>query len=223
MNQDFITQTFLEENRVIKRFQIEKDLRQFIDTSLSNNTIFWDIGSCVGNFSIYAAHTGSKVISFEPDGLTYSSLLTNTFNSNLNNISIFLIALGNNNKLSNFNMNSFKIANAYNSVDNLLGPSGIPFKPEYIQNVCEFKASTLISDYNFQVPTHIKIDVDGNELEVLLGFEHYLGHPTLKSIFIELDSANPKSEKCHNLLIKYGFNKKPPTPDSNLYNYVYQK
>jgi len=83
MNQDFIAQTFLEENRVIKRFKIEKDLKLFLITELSKDTNFWDIGGCVGNFGIYAAHTGSKVLIFEPDGLTYSSLLRNVFNSNL--------------------------------------------------------------------------------------------------------------------------------------------
>jgi FkbM family methyltransferase len=223
MNQDFITRTFLEENRVISRFKIEKDLKQFIDTFLSHDSIFWDIGGCVGNFSIYAAHTGSKVLVFEPDGLTYSSLLTNVFKSNLPNISTYPIALGNSNNLGKLNMKSFEIANAYNSVDNLLGPSGLPFKPEYIQNVCEFKASELIVVHNFEIPTHIKIDVDGNELETLLGFGEYLNNTKLEAIFIELDFQNHKSIDCDLLLTKFGFIKQTNIFDLNSYNYVYQR
>jgi FkbM family methyltransferase len=223
MNQDFITRTFLEENRVITRFYIEKDLKQFIDTFLSNDSIFWDIGGCVGNFSIYAAHTGSKVLVFEPDGLTYSSLLTNIFKSNLPNISVYPFALGNSSKPSKFNMKSFEIANAYNSVDNLLGPSGLPFKPEYIQNVCEFKASELISAHNFEMPTHIKIDVDGNELETLLGFGEYLSSAKIEAIFIELDFKNFKSRDCDVLLNKFGYRNQMRKFDSNSYNYIYKR
>jgi hypothetical protein len=120
-------------------------------------------------------------------------------------------------------MKSFKIANAYNSVDNLLGPTGRSFKPEYIQNVCEFKASTLISEYNFQVPTHIKIDVDGNELEVLLGFKDYLYSSEVKSIFIELDFENTKSRDCDVLLNQFGFRQQAQKSDSNSYNFLYQR
>jgi FkbM family methyltransferase len=223
MNQDFIAQTFLEEHRVIKRFEIEKDLKLFLITELSKDTNFWDIGGCVGNFGIYAGHTGSKVLIFEPDGLTYSSLLRNVFNSNLNNISVFPIALGVKTRLNNFNMKSFEIANAYNSVGNLLGPNGASFKPEFTQNICEFSAATLIFDYDFQIPTHIKIDVDGNELEVLLGFENYLYDPKIKSIFIELDFQNSKSKDCDVLLNKFGFRKHVQQFDSNSYNYVYKR
>lgn len=124
MNQNFVTRTFLEENRVQKRFQIESDLREFITSNLSENTVFWDIGACVGNFSIFAAHTGSRVLSFEPDGLTYSSLIANIYNSKLDNVSAFPIALGSNDKISDFYMKKFEIANAYNTVGNLIGPDG---------------------------------------------------------------------------------------------------
>jgi FkbM family methyltransferase len=223
MNQDFVTQTFLEENRVIKRFKIESDLKQFIDTSLSSDTIFWDIGGCVGNFSIYAGHTGSKVLIFEPDGLIYSSLLTNIFKSSLENISVFPIALGSKTQFNKFNMRNFEIANAYNSVGNLQGPTGAIFIPEFTQNICEFKASTLIFDYNFEIPTHIKIDVDGNELEVLLGFQNYLCDLKIESIFIELDFQNSKSVECDVLLSKFGFRKQVQQFDSNSYNYVYKR
>ncbi len=158
---------------------------------------------------------------FEPDGLTYSSLLTNVFKSNLENISVFPIAIGNKTQLDKLNMRNFEIANAYNAVGNLYGPTGAMFTPKFTQNICEFKASTLISDYSFEIPTHIKIDVDGNELEVLLGFEKYLYDPKIESIFIELDFQNSKSFNCDVLLSKCGFRKQMQQFDSN--NYIYKR
>ena len=79
MNQNFVTRTFLEQNRVLDRFKIENDLKLFIYNNLSPKTIFWDIGACVGNFSIYAGAKLGKVYAYKPDGLTYSSLITNIY------------------------------------------------------------------------------------------------------------------------------------------------
>ena len=223
MNQNFVTRTFLEKNRVLERFKIEKDLRLFIDNNLSTETIFWDIGACVGNFSIYAGAKSGKVYAFEPDGLTYSSLITNVYESNLLNIKAYPIALGAYDKISDFNMQEFKIANAYNSADTTLGQTGKNFIPEYIQNVCMFTAKKLITEFNFQIPTSIKIDVDGNEIEVLKGFGDILSNKIIKSIFIELDLENPRSKECDQILLKNGFTQQLQGVDSNSYNYIYQR
>jgi len=223
MNQNFVTRTFLEKNRVLERFKIENDLRLFIDKNLSAETIFWDIGACVGNFSIYAGAKLGTVYAFEPDGLTYSSLITNIYESNLLNIKAYPIALGVSNKISDFNMKEFKIANAYNSADNTLVQTGKNYKPEYTQNVCMFTAKKLITEFNFQIPTSIKIDVDGNKIEVLKGFGDILSNKIIKSIFIELDLENPRSKECDQILLKNGFTQQLQGVDSNSYNYIYQR
>ena len=223
MNQNFVTRTFLEKNRVLERFKIENDLRLFIDNNLSPKTIFWDIGACVGNFSIYAGAKLGKVYAFEPDGLTYSSLITNIYESNLLNITAYPIALGADNKISDFNMQEFKIANAYNSADTKLGPTGKAFNPQYTQKVCMFTAKQLITEFNFEIPTSIKIDVDGNEIEVLKGFGDILSNKMIRSIFIELDLENSNSKECDQLLIKNGFTQQLQGVDSNSYNYIYQR
>lgn len=223
LNQNFVTRTFLEKNRVLERFKIEKDLRLFIDNNLSTETIFWDIGACVGNFSIYAGAKSGKVYAFEPDGLTYSSLITNIYESNLLNITAYPIALGAENKISDFNMQEFKIANAYNTADTTLGQTGKNFTPEYTQNVCMFTAKKLITEFNFEIPTSIKLDVDGNEIEVLKGFGDILSNKTIKSIFIELDLENPRSKECDQILLKNGFTQQLQGVNSNSYNYIYQR
>jgi len=223
LNQNFVTRTFLEKNRVLERFKIEKDLRLFIDNNLSTETIFWDIGACVGNFSIYAGAKSGKVYAFEPDGLTYSSLITNIYESNLLNITAYPIALGADNKISDFNMQEFKIANAYNTADTTLGLTGKNFTPEYTQNVCMFTAKKLITEFNFEIPTSIKLDVDGNEIEVLKGFGDILSNKIIKSIFIELDLENPRSKECDQILLLNGFTQQLQGVNSNSYNYIYQR
>jgi FkbM family methyltransferase len=223
LNQNFVTRTFLEKNRVLERFKIEKDLRLFIDNNLSTETIFWDIGACVGNFSIYAGAKLGKVYAFEPDGLTYSSLITNIYESSLLNITAYPIALGADDKISDFNMQEFRIANAYNTADTTLGQTGKNFIPKYTQNVCMFTAKKLITEFNFEIPTSIKLDVDGNEIEVLKGFGDVLSNKKIKSIFIELDLENPRSKECDQILLKNGFTQQLHGVGSNSYNYIYQR
>tara|TARA_B100000953_G_C17881926_1_gene378289 strand:- start:351 stop:746 length:396 start_codon:yes stop_codon:yes gene_type:complete len=57
-------------------------------------------------------------------------------------------------------------------------------------------------------PTLIKIDVDGNETEILNGGKKTFNNKELRSVFIEIDI---KQTQCENILRNYGFylEKKP--------------
>ena len=46
------------------------------------------------------------------------------------------------------------------------------------------------ADTEHLYPTHIKIDVDGAETEVLKGAASILANPTLKQVFIEIDNKH---------------------------------
>lgn len=139
------------------------------------------------------------------------------------NIKAYPIALGADNKISDLNMQEFKIANAYKSADTKLGPTGKNFQPQYTQNVCMFTAKQIITEFNFEIPTSIKIDVDGNEIEVLKGFGDILSNKVIRSIFIELDLENSNSKECDQLLIKNGFTQQQQGVYSNSYNNIHQR
>ena len=53
-------------------------------------------------------------------------------------------------------------------------------------------------------PTHIKLDVDGNELLVLSGARECLSNTSLRSVLIELDETNPDHDSCVDMLEKSG-------------------
>ena len=48
----------------------------------------------------------------------------------------------------------------------------------------------MISRRQNAYPTHMKIDVDGAETEVLKGAASILANPSLKQVFIEIDNEN---------------------------------
>jgi FkbM family methyltransferase len=205
LGQYFVTQTALEENRVVDRFKVEIDLSEYLKGELDFDSVFWDIGACVGNFSLFAAKRAKEVLSFEPDGLTYSSLLKNIFNSGLENVTAYSVALGNVNTLSNLYMKDFRIANAYNSVGREVDFAGKFYKSAFSQKVIQLRADTLLSDYSITPPTHLKIDVDGNELQVLEGFGEILKSDKLKFVIVELDFDNKEALSSVQLLENSGF------------------
>jgi FkbM family methyltransferase len=208
LNQKFVTHSARERHRVIDRFKTEVGLQEFIKYFGDLNgqqSIFWDIGACVGNFSIYASEYFKEVHCFEPDLLTYSSLLQNVHYSKKTNLQTYPIALGKFTGLSKINMPVFSIANAYNVVGRSIDQWGNEFVPQSSINIQVYDAATLIQDWDLQIPNYIKIDVDGNELEILQGFGEHLGSPALVGIFIELISANPECQNSIDLLDKFGF------------------
>lgn len=58
----------------------------------------------------------------------------------------------------------------------------------------DYEVMTLALDdfakSNNVIPTHIKIDVDGAENEVLIGATNILQSETIKEVFIEIDNNN---------------------------------
>ncbi len=146
--------------------------------------VFFDIGANIGNHSCALGKYFDTVYSFEPFNLHFSLLKINT--SNLKNINIFNYACGNQNSKKflylNDNYNLGRISAQKESENN---PD--KFEAEFI-NTDEFIEKRNIKDIDL-----IKIDVEGDELNVLKGLEK-----TLRSqspiILLELHFYKNKSE-----------------------------
>jgi len=199
----FLTPTSRVMHRTIERFKIEEDLKLFVDRYV-HDCIFWDVGACVGNFSVYAAAKSNTVYCFEPDGLTFSILVHNTSKSKLN-IHALPIALGKKNAIETLNMRSFESANAYNTVGRDVSFDGAKFTPAAQLACLEFRGDYLVSKMMLPIPNFIKIDVDGNELQVLEGLGLLLKLPELRGIAIELIGGNPETRLSEKILSINGF------------------
>ena len=199
----FLAPTARVKHRSIERFRIEIDLREFLDRYVQNS-VFWDVGACVGNFSVYAAQRNNNVYSFEPDGLTFSTLVFNTGNSNRKIVAL-PIALGKKNSLETLYMRVFEAANAYNTVGRNMSFDGTTFEPGAKLACIEFRGDYLINSLGLPIPNYIKIDVDGNELQVLEGLGVILKHHSLRGIAIELIKDNPESQLAERMILKSGF------------------
>jgi hypothetical protein len=75
----------------------------------------------------------------------------------------------------------------------------------YSQLVLGYTIDYLIDAFNLPVPNHIKLDVDGTEIEVLHGADRILQLEDLKSILVEVRDIDGMSDEVNTILLSRGF------------------
>ena len=237
---DFFTPNAVSKWRVKSLFTKEPETIEWIDNfkNLNNRPIiFWDIGSNIGLYSIYAActHKNIKIYSFEP---STSNLRLLSRNISINGLSekIFIAQFPlskKNFQFSEMNEQEFKEGWSMNTYGKAKDFEGKEFKPTQKYNIFGLSIDYLIENNILEVPNYIKIDVDGIEDEILAGGIKSLGHENLKGISIELNE-NYKSQ-FENVLsimekvkLKFKHKKHAKIYDSdkkfsNMYNFVFER
>lgn len=148
-----------------------------------------DVGANVGLYSLYAASRGCEVCAIEPDAGNFALLqenirLNSFFRPGL--IRSYALALHSSFMISELNISGSQWGAALNSFANTTDFKGDEFEPLFKQGCVGVSLDVLLDETGF-CPDYIKIDVDGNEIEVLRGASGYLKSKTLKSLLIELD------------------------------------
>jgi FkbM family methyltransferase len=165
----------------------------WLENVLKPDEVLYDIGANVGTYSLLAARfhgKGLRVFAFEPGYSTFAALCRNILHNKCHReitpISTLLYsAIGN----SVFKYRSTESGAARHAV----GAQGLESKDlketkaVYEQTMLTVTLDSLVDQFGLPVPSHIKLDVDGPELEILKGAEKVLSNPALKTIMVELD------------------------------------
>jgi len=182
----------------------------WINNYASKSSVFYDVGSNIGVYSLYAAsiNPSLNIFSFEPYRKNYSMLVKNIQLNNYNNLHAFNIAISDKNQLQTFRIGDERVggSNFFN----------IKLKKKNLrsQKTISFSLDFLIKKYRFPTPTFLKIDIDKNERKVINGMTNLLKNTSLKSILIELNSfSDIKFTK--KFLKKFNF-----FPDDKYNNYL---
>lgn len=158
--------------------------------NMNKNSVLCDIGANIGVYSISALIRGiSHVYCFEPYNLNFKKLVDNLQkNSFLENVNLFCFAIGQNQDLIYFHHKK-------------LGLNGIA---EFMQNkepklnsqpVVSLPMSNFASLIKSRKITHLKIDVDGPEIDVLRSCENLLLKDSkLESVLIETSIGGTEDE-----------------------------
>ena len=138
--------------------------------SFERDSIFWDVGSNIGVYTLYAALKSKKVIAFEPSAFNFFLLNKNiSLNGFDKKIDTFNIAFSDKTGLDDFYLSSVESAGAANSFSVKEDAYGDEMNVIYRQSCLGFTIDDFISQYNLSIPNYIKIDVDGIEPLIIKG------------------------------------------------------
>jgi len=170
----------------------EPETLEWINRNLgdkSNVDLFIDVGANIGIYSLYASivNQGVSIISIEPFSANFFELEKNiSLNNKQNQIVALEVALS-----SRSGRGNLRIA------DDRLGSSG-----SQIEVTDEFSAQTIVETGDRLVDSRsdllsqsggkvmLKIDTDGNELDVLLGFSESFGKGIIGTVLVETHPSN---------------------------------
>ena len=200
----FFTPNRLLNWRVNTFFSKEPETLKWIDKfKIENKTVFWDIGSNIGLYSIYAAlnHGNLKVIAFEPSTSNLRVLSRNISINNLENqISICQLPLSQNSlNFNKINESDFQEGFSENTFGEDINYEGKKMKVHHSYELLGTSINQLLKDGVLKCPNYMKIDVDGIEHLILKGSLDTLKNAN--SILIEIsDDFYEQKSKCEQIL-----------------------
>jgi FkbM family methyltransferase len=193
------------------------------DIVIKEGDCIFDVGANIGLFSLFVKGIQKKVkiYAFEPIKPTFEVLKDNITLHSIDNISLFNYGLSSENnpeKLFTFYPNmagnsTAKPGDTLAEIDDLEGKKQsekienlfADFFKEEQQVKCEVRTlSSVIKELNINSIDLLKIDVEGEEYEVLKGIEDK-DWSKIKQIVAEVHNQKGRLEKVTKMLTSYGF------------------
>jgi FkbM family methyltransferase len=187
----FVVSNNIERWRIDTLFIKEPQTIRWIQDYIQDGDVFYDIGANIGAYSLLAAIAVSKngrVYAFEPHAFNFTKLLTNISVNNLNGIVIPMsCALGDKIERLDFNYKDIESGSSDSQLGTLMDMNEREFVPRCIEAKVAETIDHLVAQHALEPPTHIKIDVDGNELLILSGMRNTLTTAKPRPIQVEVN------------------------------------
>jgi FkbM family methyltransferase len=160
---------------------------RWIEQWLRPGEVMWDVGANVGAYSLIAAKvTGGRaqVIALEPGFSTYAALCENVvLNGEIQCVKPLPLALAAGSSIETLCLQDLQAGAALHAFGTDEVENGFP------QPVIAYTADSAIRDLGLPAPHHVKLDVDGPELDVIEGARQTLASAGVRSLLVELDAA----------------------------------
>jgi FkbM family methyltransferase len=181
--------------------------------------VYWDIGANVGLYAIYVAKfRRCRVLAFEPEAQNFALLIDNLVLNAIDSSRMLAgcIALGDRSGLGALQVRYLTKGGAYNlfrSISAAGDDTPASFNAaaadargtEYQQLTYGSTIDDLVFNHGLPAPTHIKIDVDGNEPAIISGCCEVLKSTTLRSLLVEINKKSPADLAIVNIVKSCGF------------------
>ncbi|HKQ33722.1 MAG TPA: FkbM family methyltransferase [Nitrospiraceae bacterium] len=171
---------------------------KLIQELLRGGGTFVDIGANIGSYALIASENSSaRVFAFEPHPITFQLLQKNIALNQRSNVSLHNVALGSSEGTV------FLTDRRGSSINHIVPgsqqmPGTVAVPCHRMDHLCQ------ITDIRPQI---VKIDVEGFEYDVLLGFGHFIS--SVQVLMIEMnglsDERSHGQQEIHSLLLSKGF------------------
>jgi FkbM family methyltransferase len=174
--------------------------------SFDANTVFWDVGANVGMYSLYAGLGGHTVVALEPSPWNLEALTKNILQNRLSElITVIPLAVSQQVTQTKFYIsNDYQLpGGAHNSIGSATNQFGEHVQVRESLRVITLTIDALVAIFNLPKPKHMKVDIDGLELEVLKGASETL--IDVQTVLVECFPSHPNKEDLFGFLEQRGF------------------
>jgi FkbM family methyltransferase len=173
----------------------EPETASWIRRVISPDSVFYDIGACVGSYSLIASALGATIHAFEPSALNYSQLQKNTWLNRSVDLTAWPVALTSKTTPLRIGLSSLQAGAASHDVSEFGNRPDHRYALQETERVEQsaigFALDEFASMFHLPQPTDIKIDVDGGEVSVLEGARKTI--KLARSVMVEVDSQSAES------------------------------
>ncbi len=178
--------------------------------SFAAGDVFVDVGANIGMYSVYAGvASGAQVFAFEPEAQNYAELCRNILlNRADGDITAYCAALSDRSaELSRLLLNKFGAGYSFHD----FGKPSRDYAPEtrFAQGCIGFSLDHLVESGALPVPDHVKIDVDGHEMNVVKGMAGLLARGAPRTLLLECDATLPATGALVSDLLARGWRVNP--------------
>jgi FkbM family methyltransferase len=166
---------------------------RWIDEFIKPGDVVYDVGANIGAYALLAAKATkdrARVYAFEPAFANYAALCKNiVLNGCAASVTPLPFPLASRSDWIQFKYRSLDAGRALHAMGERLPGKLVESaheSPAYEQPMLALRLDELVERFQLPSPTHVKLDVDGAELEVLQGAAGVLDQPGLQSVLIEL-------------------------------------
>lgn len=188
-------------------YQHELHIFDYIDKINVKEENFYDLGACVGIFSLYAASRGLTCIAFEIDPDNFIGLNGNISANNFSSkVKIFNKGVSDGKDTEAIlQIPPGKQIGGHNKILKMQESTAVDSDRSHYQQILVPVDSldNYVEKFNLPIPLNAKVDIDGSELAFLRGAPKAL--TTLKSLMIEIFEINPLHKEVLAVIDSYKF------------------
>jgi FkbM family methyltransferase len=158
------------------RHDYEEAFGQRLLGAIGSDSVVWDIGANVGLYTRQFVEAGARsVVAFEPAPESVATLQKEFAGSTT--VKVMPVALASAGGVAAFSSDG-------SSVTNSLVEGCDDSRPTVEVRV--MRADEVVREFNLDMPTVMKIDVEGYEVDVIRGMGTILDSPKLRHVFVEV-------------------------------------